>query len=47
MAAAVTSMKREDESLLFRFTFEHSVFLASMIGLVVMFYACVAPSSAP
>jgi L-lactate permease len=45
--AAATSMKREDESLLFRFTFKHSVFLASMIGLVVMFYAYAALSWAP
>jgi lactate permease len=47
VAAAATSMKREDESLLFRFTFKHSVFLASLIGLVVMFYAYVAPAWAP
>jgi len=47
VAAAATSMKREEESLLFRFTFRHSVFLACVIGLVVMFYAYVAPSLAP
>ena len=47
VAAAATSMKREDESLLFRFTFKHSVLLASIIGLVVMFYAYVMPSWAP
>jgi lactate permease len=40
-------MKREDESLLFRFTFKHSVLLASLIGLVVLFYAYVAPGLAP
>ncbi|PWU02670.1 MAG: lactate permease [Terriglobia bacterium] len=47
VASAATSMKREDESLLFRFTFKHSVLLASLIGLVVMFYAYVMPSWAP
>jgi lactate permease len=40
-------MKREDESKLFRFTFRHSIFLASVVGLVVVFYAYVAPSLAP
>jgi lactate permease len=47
VASASTSMKREDESKLFRFTFRHSIFLASMVGLVVVFYAYVAPSLAP
>jgi L-lactate transport len=47
VASAATSMKSEDEARLFRFTFRHSVFLASVIGLVVLFYAYVAPSLAP
>jgi lactate permease len=47
VAAAATSMKREDESLLFRFTLKHSVLLASVIGLIVAFYAYVMPSWAP
>jgi len=47
VAAAATSMKREDEALLFRFTLKHSVFLASVIGLIVLFYAYVAPFWAP
>jgi len=47
VAAAATQMKREDESLLFRFTFKHSILLASIVGLVVMFYVYVAPSLAP
>jgi L-lactate transport len=47
VAAAATSMKREDEALLFRFTLKHSVLLASVIGLIVMFYAYVMPSWAP
>jgi lactate permease len=47
VAAAATSMKPEEESRLFRFTFKHSLLLAAMIGLVVMFYAYVAPQWAP
>ena len=47
VAAAATQMKREDESLLFRFTFKHSILLASVVGLVVMFYVYVMPSWAP
>jgi lactate permease len=47
VAAAATSMKAEDESLLFRFTMKHSVVLASVIGLIVMFYAYVMPGWAP
>jgi L-lactate transport len=47
VAAAATSMKREDESLLFRFTLKHSVLLASVIGLLAMFYAYVMPTWAP
>lgn len=47
VAAAATSMKREDEGRLFRFTLRHSIFLASVIGVLVMFYAYVAPAWAP
>ncbi len=47
VASAATSMSRADETKLFRFTLKHSVFLACMIGLIVMFYAYVAPSLAP
>ena len=47
VASAATSMKREDEARLFRFTFRHSIFLASVIGVVVLFYAYVAPGLAP
>jgi lactate permease len=47
VAAAATSMKRDDEARLFRFTLKHSVFLASMIGVIVLFYAYVMPSWAP
>lgn len=41
VAAAATGMSSEDESKLFRFTLRHSVILASVIGLVVVFYAYV------
>ena len=47
VAACATNMKREDESLLFRFTLKHSVVLASTIGLIVTFYAYVMPAWAP
>jgi len=40
-------MKRSDEALLFRFTMKHSIFLASVMGLVVLFYAYVMPAWAP
>jgi lactate permease len=47
VAACATNLKREDESLLFRFTLKHSVLLASVIGLIVVFYAYVMPAWAP
>ncbi len=47
VASAATGMKREEEAKLFRFTFRHSVILASTIGVVVLFYAYVAPQLAP
>jgi L-lactate transport len=47
VAAAATNMKREEEGRLFGFTLKHSIFLTFVIGLVVMFYAYVAPGWAP
>src|SRR5947209_3353330 len=47
VAAAATSMKRDDEGRLFRFTLKHSVFLASVIGALVMGYAYLVPGWAP
>ena len=47
VASCATALASEDEAKLFRFTLRHSVFLASVIGLIVMFYAYVAPSLAP
>jgi lactate permease len=47
VAAAATSMKKGEEALLFRFTLRHSVFLASVIGAIAMFYAYVMPTWAP
>jgi lactate permease len=43
VAAAAAGMPSSDESRLFRFTLKHSIFLASLLGLIVMFYAYVAP----
>jgi len=40
-------MKREDEALLFRFTMKHSILLATVVGLITIFYAYVAPGWAP
>jgi lactate permease len=39
VAAAATSLATEDESRLFRFTLKHSIFLASVIGIIGMVYA--------
>jgi lactate permease len=47
VASAATSMKREDETLLFRFTLRHSLILTSAIGALALFYAYVAPFWAP
>ena len=44
VAAAAAGMPSSDESRLFRFTLKHSIFLASVLGLIVLFYAYVAPS---
>ncbi len=43
VAAAATGMSQTDESKLFRFTLKHSIFLSCMLGLIVVFYAYVAP----
>lgn len=47
VAAAATSMKREDEALLFRFTLKHSVIMTVAMGLIIVFYAYVAPTWMP
>lgn len=39
VAASAAGMKPEEEPKLFRFTLKHSVFLASVVGLLAMFYA--------
>lgn len=43
VAAAATGMPRDDEAKLFRFTLKHSIFLASLLGLLVTFYSYVVP----
>jgi lactate permease len=47
IAAAATGMPASEEAKLFRFTLRHSIFLACAIGLLVMFYAYVAPGLVP
>ena len=44
VAAAATTLKREDESLLFRFTLKHSLILTAVLALIVMFFAYVSPA---
>ncbi|MBN8733243.1 MAG: lactate permease LctP family transporter [Acidobacteria bacterium] len=39
VAAAATSMKAADEARLFRFTMRHSIFLASVLGVITFIYA--------
>lgn len=43
VASAATGMARSDEPKLFRFTLKHSILLASIVGLVVLFYTYAAP----
>jgi L-lactate transport len=47
VATCATGMAREEEAKLFRFTLRHSLLLASVIGLIVLFYAYVAPGLQP
>jgi len=43
VAGAATGLTRKEESQLMRFTMKHSIFLASLTGLVTLFYAYVMP----
>ena len=43
VAAAATGMKQEEEAKLFRFTLRHSILLASVVGLIALFYSYAAP----
>jgi L-lactate transport len=43
VAGAATGLSRAQESELMRFTIKHSIFLASLTGLVALFYAYVMP----
>jgi lactate permease len=47
VAVAATGLAQGDESRLFRFTLKHSVLLASLIGVLVLFYAYVMPGWVP
>jgi len=42
VAVAATGMSRSEEGRLFRFTFKHSVFLGSILGVLTMIYAYLA-----
>ncbi len=44
VAGAATGLSRAQEAQLMRFTIKHSIFLASMTGLVTLFYAYVMPN---
>jgi L-lactate transport len=44
VAAAATGMAQSEEAKLFRFTLRHSILLASVTGLVVVFYAYIMPA---
>lgn len=44
VAGAATGLSRTQESELMRFTVKHSIFLASLTGLVALFYAYVMPA---
>jgi L-lactate transport len=44
VAGAATGLSRKEEAQLMRFTLKHSIFLASLTGLVTLFYAYVMPS---
>jgi lactate permease len=39
VAAAAAGLKAHDEPRLFRFTLKHSIFLASLIGILATIYA--------
>ena len=47
VAVAATGMAAADEGRLFRFTLKHSVLLASVIGLIALGYAYLAPELIP
>jgi lactate permease len=44
VAATATGMTHEEEGKLFRFTLKHSLFLAFLMSMIVVFYAYVAPT---
>ncbi len=43
IAVVAAQMHRSEEARLFRFTLKHSIFLASLVGLLTLFYAYIAP----
>jgi len=47
VAVAAAGLAAAEESRLFRFTLRHSIFLAGVIGVIVLFYAYAVPAWAP
>ncbi len=47
VAVAATGMAAKDESMLFRFTLKHSIFLACVIGVIAVLYSTVFSQWAP
>jgi L-lactate permease len=47
VAVAATGMAAKDEGSLFRFTLKHSIFLASVIGVIALLYSTVFKAFAP
>jgi len=47
VASAATGLASHDEAKLFRFTLRHSILLATLVSLLVVFYAYVAPQWMP
>jgi len=43
IAAGATGLAYSEEGKLFRFTLRHSIFMAAVIGMIVMFYSYVMP----
>jgi lactate permease len=47
IAVAATALSQQDEGRLFRFTFKHSLFLASAVGVIALLLAYVFPGFVP
>ena len=47
VASSATGMKHAEEARLFRFSIRHSLLLACVVGLIVLFFAYIAPTWVP